>query len=112
MSNSAGLVVKRDGDEIAGTKETLDWVDALAGARFRLPLGRKVRLDGRVDFAGFGSDFTWNVLGCLDVPLGKSWTLDGGYRYMDVNYDKGQGLDRRIWKVTYRGPYLTVAKAW
>jgi opacity protein-like surface antigen len=112
LGNRAALAAERDGDEIAETEKTLDWVDALVGARFRLSLGEKVGLHGRADIAGFGSDFTWNLLGGLDVALGKSWQLRAGYRYMDVDYDDGQGLERRVWQITYQGPYVAVAKIW
>lgn len=97
---------------IAGSDKSLDWVDALAGARFRLPLGRRLGLHGRADIAGFGSDFTWNVLGGLEVALGERSKLGAGYRYMDADYDKGEGLDRRIWEMTYQGPYLFYGYAW
>ncbi len=112
MRNRAGLTLGRDGGEIAGTEATLDWVDALAGARFRLPLGTRVGLHGRADIAGLGSDFTWNVLGGLDVALGERWKAGAGYRYMDVDYDEGEGLERGIWQIAYKGPYVFVAYAW
>jgi hypothetical protein len=35
---------------------TFDWVDALAGPRFRVPLGPRAGLTGRADLATFGSD--------------------------------------------------------
>jgi hypothetical protein len=113
FGNRAELTVDRNGDAIAGTEKSLDWADALAGVRFRLPLGGgKASLDGRADIGGLGSDFTWNLQGGLDVKLGRTWTVDAGYRYMDVDYDKGQGLERRIWKIKYQGPYLAFSKAW
>jgi hypothetical protein len=31
---------------------------------------------------------------------------------MDVDYDKGQGAARRIWKITYQGPYLFGGYTW
>jgi hypothetical protein len=112
MSNRAGLAVERDGDAIAGTEKSLGWVDALAGVRVRLPLGGKVALHARGDVAGLGSDFSWNLQGGFEVALGNRWKTGAGYRYLDVDYDKGQAADRRIWKTTYQGPYLFFAYAW
>jgi hypothetical protein len=112
MKNSAALTVVRDGDEIGGTERTLDWVDALAGARFRLGLGDTFGMHGRADVAGFGSDISWNVQGGLEARLGEHWKTGAGYRYLDVDYDKGEGLGRRIWKMTYHGPYAFVGYAW
>jgi opacity protein-like surface antigen len=112
MKNRVNLTVERNGDEIAGTDRTLDWVDALLGARFRLGLGRTFALHGRADVAGFGSDVTFQLLGGLEARLGERWKTGAGYRYLDVDYDKGEGLDRRLWKMTYQGPYLFVGYAW
>lgn len=112
MKNRGGLSLERDGDAIAGTEQTLDWVDALAGVRARVGLGDRVALHGRADVAGFGSDFSWNVQGGLEVRLGARWKTGAGYRYLDVDYDKGDGLQRRIWQVTYQGPYAFVGYAW
>jgi hypothetical protein len=112
MRNRAGLSVERDGEAIAGTEQTLDWLDAMAGARVRLPLGAKIALHGRADVAGFGSDFSWNVQGGLEVMLGERWKTGAGYRYLDVDYDKGEGFARRIWQITYQGPYAFVGYAW
>lgn len=112
MGNRAALTQGRDGDDLAGTESTLDWLDALAGARFRLALGRKVGLLGRADIAGFSSDFTWNVQGGLDAALGDRWRAGAGYRHMDADYDEGAGIERRIWQITYQGPYVFVGYAW
>jgi opacity protein-like surface antigen len=112
MRNRAGLTLERNGEAVAGTEQTLDWVDALAGVRFYLPLSGKLALHGRADVAGFGSDFTWNALGGLDVALGQRWALGAGYRYMDVDYDKGEAIERRVWQIVYKGPYLFGAYSW
>ena len=36
----------------------------------------------------------------------------GGYRYIDVDYDKGEGRDRKLWDMVNQGPYLAVQIAW
>lgn len=112
MKNRGGLSLERDGDAIAGTEQTLDWVDALAGARVRVGLGDRLALHGRADVAGFGSDFSWNLQGGFEVRLGERWKTGAGYRYLDVDYDEGEGLERRIWQVSYQGPYAFVGYAW
>jgi opacity protein-like surface antigen len=112
MKNRAQLTLTVDGDEIPGSNRELGWVDALAGARFRLGLGQRAALHGRADVAGFGSDFSWNVQGGLEARISDHWKTGAGYRYLDVDYDKGEGLERRIWKVAYHGPYVFVGYAW
>ena len=101
-----------EGQEVAGTERSLDWVDGLAGARFRLALGEKFGLHGRTDFAGLGSDFTWNAQGGLEFLFARGWKTGAGYRYLDVDYDNGDGLDRRNWKISYQGPYAFVGYSW
>jgi opacity protein-like surface antigen len=112
MDNRAALTLERDGNPIAGREGSLDWVDGLVGVRVRLPLGRVAAIHARTDVAGLGSDFTWNLQGGLEFRLGERWKTGAGYRYLDVDYDKGTGPERRIWQVAYHGPYAFVAYAW
>jgi hypothetical protein len=100
------------GASLEGTRRTLDWVDALAGARFRVPLGTRAGLTGRGDLATFGSHLTWNVQGGLDLGFGKRWAAGVDYRLMDIDYDKGDGLDRRIYNMRYSGPNFWVSYSW
>jgi len=100
------------GASLQSTKLTFDWVDALAGARFRVPLGTRAGLTGRGDLATFGSELTWNVQGGLDLALGKRWATGIDYRLMDIDYDKGDGLDHRIYNMRYSGPSFWLGYSW
>jgi hypothetical protein len=113
VKNEARLTVERGGNAIAGTGRTLDWVDGVAGARFRLGLGRSLGIHGRADIAGFGSDLSWNVQGGVELSFGGGhWRTGAGYRYFEVDYDKGEGLDRRVWQIVYQGPYAFIGYGW
>lgn len=101
-----------DGSDLATTKQTIDWVDGLVGARFRVPLGSRLGLHGRADLAGLGSDFSWNLQGGLDVPLGRRWALGAGYRHLDVDYDKEKAGERQLFRVKFDGAYTFVSFAW
>jgi len=101
-----------DGTDLSSTKQTIDWVDGLAGARFRVPLGSRLGLDGRADIAGFGSKFSWNLQGGLDLAIGRRWALGAGYRHLDVDYDKDKAGERQLYKVKYDGAYAFVSFAW
>jgi opacity protein-like surface antigen len=101
-----------DGSDLASTKQTIDWVDGLVGARFRVPLGSRLGLHGRGDIAGLGSDFSWNLLGGVDVALGQRWALGAGYRHMDVDHDKENAGERQLYKIKYDGAYAFVSFAW
>ena len=107
-----GMSARMKGAEFEGTKRTFDWTDGVAGVRFQAPLGRKVVLTGRGDIAGFGSKFSWQLQGDLWLGLSPRWALGAGYKYYDVDYDKGSGTDRAVYKVATKGPVLSVVYGW
>jgi hypothetical protein len=112
IGTSAQLKGQANGLDLASTKKTLDWVDGLVGFRFRVPLGTRAGLAGRTDVGAIGSKITWNLLGSVDFSLGEHWATAAGYRYLNVDYDKGEGSDRHLWDVTYKGPYAWVGYSW
>jgi hypothetical protein len=60
------------------TFRDLDWVDALAGFKFRAPLGSKLSFLGRIDLAGLGSNLTWNLEGDLAFLASTQLDVRGG----------------------------------
>jgi hypothetical protein len=100
------------GNEFNGNFQDLDWVDAVGGVKFRAPLGSKVSILGRTDIAGLGSDLTWNLEGDLAFLASRHWTLGAGWRYMDIDYDKGEGIERRQLDLAYSGPRVWFAYSW
>jgi hypothetical protein len=107
-----GTSAKIDGTGFEGTKRTLDWVDGMVGLRLHAPLGSRFGLLARADVAGLGSDFTWNLQADLTFHLSRHWALGAGYRYFDVDYDSGTGLDRKLYDVTFNGPLVGAAYTW
>jgi hypothetical protein len=96
-----------------GESETLDWVDAVAGVKFRAPLGSRAALLGRADVAGFGSNVTWNLEGDLAFRASERWSLGAGWRYMDIDYDNGgEGLGLKKLELDYSGPRIWAAYSW
>jgi hypothetical protein len=100
------------GDELAGEFVELSWVDALAGLKFRAPLGSKAAILGRADIAGFGSKLTWNLEGDLAFRASEHWTLGAGWRYMDIEYEEGEGIAFRQFDLAYNGPRAWFAYSW
>lgn len=100
------------GDTFEGTRRTFDFVDGMAGLRGYAPLGSRLGLRARADVAGFGSSVTWNLEGYLGFLLSERWSIDAGYHYLDIDYDKGEGLDRKVYQMETKGPVLTVRFAW
>ncbi len=107
-----GTSARLRNDVLETGKQDLHWVDAVAGLRFRARLGSRVSVLGRGDVAGFGSKFTWNVEGDLAIHLSERWALGAGWRHFDVDYDKGEGRDRKVLGVAFDGPRSWVAYSW
>lgn len=72
-----------------------DWFDPVLGLRDQSFLGNsKFFLNGELFIGGFGlgSDFMWDACVNLGYQLTKSVDITLGYRYMDVDYEKGEFL--------------------
>jgi len=92
--------------------QKISWVDALAGVKFRAPLGSRAAFLGRADVAGFGSNVTWNLEGDLGFRAADHWWLGAGYRFMDIDYESSDGDVPRKLDVAYAGPRVWFAYAW
>ena len=91
----------------------LSWTDAMIGFRGYAPLGDKFGFMARTDFAGGGSNFTWNVKGDLHWRMSNRWRLIAGYRYMDVDYEEGAGpVGREVYQMKHSGPEFAVSFSW
>jgi hypothetical protein len=60
--------------------------------RGKAALSEKFFLMGRFDVGGGGSKFTYQLFGGLGYNLNKKVALIGGYRALDVNYDRNNFL--------------------
>jgi hypothetical protein len=92
--------------------QDLDWVDAVGGLKFRAPLGSRLAFLGRADVAGFGSNVTWNLEGDLGFLASRHWTVGAGWRYMNIDYDEGEGIERKQLDLAYSGPRVWFAYSW
>jgi hypothetical protein len=72
-----------------------DWFDPILGLRDQSFLGNsKFFLSGELFIGGFGigSDFMWDACVNLGYQMTESVDITLGYRYMDVDYEKGEFL--------------------
>ncbi|MBW2236914.1 MAG: hypothetical protein JRG85_16150 [Deltaproteobacteria bacterium] len=91
---------------------TLDWVDAVIGARVSADLTQRLQLIATGDVGGFGigsaADVTWQALGVVGWRIGESWSLQLGYRAIGVDLDRGvNSLD-----LVAHGPILGAVWRW
>jgi hypothetical protein len=80
------------------------WVDAVVGLRGKAALSKKFFVTGKFDLGGGGSKFAWQLFGGAGYNITPKIALIGGYRVLDVNYDK----NNFIYDMNQRGPILGV----
>jgi len=68
-----------------------NWVDAVGGARIQVMLPPKVTLTVFGDAGGGGANSDYQVVGLLGWKF-KKFSLQGGWRYMSVNYRPSGGV--------------------
>lgn len=77
-------------------KVSESWFDPTIGLRYVAPLGQKWVFNGAADLGGFGvgSDFTWYWAANIGYRITKRTQIYAGYRYLDIDYDDGEGRER------------------
>jgi hypothetical protein len=65
-----------------------EWIDPFVGLRARWNMTEKLFLTGRGDVGGFGvgSELTWQISAAFGWQINDAWSIDLGYRYMDIDY--------------------------
>lgn len=106
MSLDMVLDVTGIGD-VSGSKS---WFDPIVGARMMADFTEKLRFTARADVGGFGvgSNLAWNLSGFLGYQFTPLFSLWGGYRVLDVDYEDGSKGNRDYFKydMTTSGPVI------
>jgi hypothetical protein len=70
-----------------------NWADPLVGGRIVTALSPKMEVIIAGDVGGWnvGSQLDYQIVGILGYKIKPAWTLQAGYRYLDVNFRGGQG---------------------
>jgi hypothetical protein len=71
-----------------------DFVDPLVGGRIQVALSPKIVVNvlGDVGGWGTGSQLEYQAAGLLGYKIKPAWTLQAGYRYLNVNYRGSRGI--------------------
>ena len=82
------------------------WVDPFVGFRGRYDLNDQFYVVGRGDIGGFGisSESAWNLYGALGTEINEKTSVEFGYRYYQVDYERGKFL----YDVATKGPFIGV----
>ena len=84
------------------------WFDPIILVRSQGAIKGKWLLQFRGDIGGFGvgSDFSWQIQAYAGYRFSKLFQTTIGYRYIGINYDKGEGLERFRYDINTYGPVL------
>jgi len=84
------------------------WVDPVIIGRIKFPSKTKWSFQLRGDLGGFGvgSDFTWQGQADVGYSFSKLFKLSLGYRFIGIDYEKGDGSERFKYDVDTYGPVL------
>jgi hypothetical protein len=82
------------------------WVDPLVGLILHSSGERRVQLKVYTEIGGFGlgSDFTWQVFPTVGFKFTDRFSLEVGYRWLDLDYETGEGNERFAYDVLTQGP--------
>ena len=88
------------------------WVDPIVGLQFRTPQnGGRWHAQVYTEIGGFGagSTFTWQVFPTIGVNLSEQASIEVGYRWLDIDYETGDGATLFKYDVLTQGPVLGFA---
>lgn len=82
------------------------WFDPTVGLRYVAPLGERWVFNGAADIggAGVGSDLTWYWSANIAYRMTQHSQVYAGYRYIDFDYEDGEGRDRFKYDMAQHGP--------
>jgi hypothetical protein len=82
------------------------WVDPLVGLILHSSGEHRVQLKVYTEIGGFGvgSDFTWQIFPTLGWKFTDHFSLEAGYRWLDMDYSTGEGNERFVYDVLTQGP--------
>ena len=71
---------------LSNISQSVDWVDVVAGAKIEADLSPKVLVTVVGDAGAGGANLDYQVAGLLGYKVKPNVVLQGGWRYLDVNY--------------------------
>ncbi len=86
------------------------WVDPFVGIAWNPSLSAKWEARLRADIGGFdvGSDLAWQLSALLNWDFARRWSLEFGYRILDMDYSTGSGNELFRYDVASEGPQAGV----
>ena len=104
---SGGISLTGPRNEPRGQTMGEDWVDPIVGVLFETPIGAgNWSFTGAAQLGGFGvgSDLVTILTGSFSYRFNNWSSIDIGYRYLDFDYEDGDGADRFKFDMSEHGP--------
>lgn len=92
-------------NEVRTGSASKTWYDPVVVVRTQGAIKEKWLLQFRGDVGGFGvgSDFSWQLQANAGYRFSKLFQTTLGYRYIGINYDKGEGTERFLYNIDTYG---------
>lgn len=92
-------------DEVRSGSASKTWYDPVVVMRTQGAIQEKWLLQFRGDVGGFGvgSDFSWQIQANAGYRFSKLFQATIGYRYIGIDYDKGEGAERFLYDIDTYG---------
>lgn len=84
--------------------QTKNWVDPIVAARVRMAFSDQWFGTVMMDAGGTGDTSTWQALATVGYRLTENWALQGGYRYLEAEWDTDYGKS----SLDFSGPIIGV----
>lgn len=90
-----------------------DWVELVFAGQLVAPMGEKWLATARGDIAGFGigsgTELTWSLMAGVGYKITDHWMAKLGYRYYDIDYSRGSGLQGFGLDGSMQGPWIGIS---
>ncbi len=96
---------------VVSSKGSKSWVDPIVGMGYRGDLTDRLELVATTDIGGFGiaSDLSWSATAMLRYHFSERFSMSGGYRILDIDYEEGRGNRKFGYDVDTSGPAIALA---
>lgn len=84
--------------------QTRNWVDPIVAARVRVAFSDQWFGTAMLDAGGTGDTQTWQALATVGYSLNENWAFQGGYRYLEAEWDTDFGTS----SLDFSGPIIGV----
>jgi hypothetical protein len=105
VSLSTGIDATGRLNEVHSGSASKTWYDPIIVIRTQGAIKDKWLLQFRGDAGGFGvgSDFSWQIQANAGYRFSKLFQTTIGYRYIGIDYDKGEGAERFLYNIDTYG---------